>query len=177
MTKLFTNIFCGEAGSQHDSRVFQKSKLFAVISDIIKLEEYFLVGDSAYSVLNWLVPPFKDNGTLTSRHRKFNKKISSVRICVEHSIGLLKSRFRRLLHEFENTNIEFIVRSVCVACVIHNICILHDDLEIDIEDIEEDDAHEFGVQLDNEEIGERNKGYIYIGCSFNVTFFSNGKKI
>lgn len=65
-----------------------------------------------------------------------------------------------MLHGFENTNIEFIVRSVCVACVIHNICILHDDLEIDIEDIEEDDAHEFGVQLDNKEIGENRRDFL-----------------
>lgn len=152
--KMFTNIFCGEAGSQHDGRVFRKSKLYGdILENRVNMQNYFLVADTAYPVLSWVIPPFKDNGTLTLRHRRFNKVISSIRISIEHSFGLLKGRFRRLLHGFENTDIEFIVRCVSAACVIHNICIISDDLDIDLAEIE--DIHEPGPQIEYEQVENR----------------------
>lgn len=55
----------------------------------------------------------------------------------EHSIGLLKGRFRRLLHGFTNIDIEYSVMCVLAACVLHNICITHQD--VGIEHLQEDE--------------------------------------
>lgn len=73
------------------------------------------------------MPPFKDNGTLTDLQKDFNFKLSSTRIDVEHSFGLLKNRFRRLGH-FQNLNIKIIVKCIMVTCIFHNMCLLENDV-------------------------------------------------
>lgn len=49
--------------------------------------ETFLLGDSAYPSLPWLVPPFRDNGHLTPQQTDFNFIHSSTRITVEKAFG------------------------------------------------------------------------------------------
>ncbi|XP_045483122.1 uncharacterized protein LOC123688582 [Harmonia axyridis] len=45
--KIFTNVFCGEAGSLHDSRLLRKSNLFEKAEeDPALFGEYYLLGDS-----------------------------------------------------------------------------------------------------------------------------------
>lgn len=64
----FTNIYCGEPGSLHDARVFRRSLLHEtarINKRILFPGQTFLLGDSAYPYLSWLVPPFRDNGYLT----------------------------------------------------------------------------------------------------------------
>jgi hypothetical protein len=57
---------------------------------------------------------------------------------IEQSYGLLKGRFRRLMH-FENINIVLIVKCIMAPCVLHNICILrNDNTIIDLPDISND---------------------------------------
>lgn len=99
------------------------------------MQDTFLLGDSAYPNLRWLIPPYKDNGVLSHNQKQFNYRHSSVRIIVEHAFGLLKCRFRRL-RAFENRNVSFISKCVVAACVLHNICINFDDLQISIEHID-----------------------------------------
>lgn len=62
--------------------------------------------------------------------------MSAKRVVVEHALGLLKGRFRRL-RGFENHKIPFIVKCIIAACVFHNICIQYRD-EFDERFIEED---------------------------------------
>lgn len=131
--KRFLDVFCGEAGSIHDARLLKRSKLYelAMNGQLIK-EGMFLLGDSAYPNLPWLVPPFKDNGTLTGQQKLFNYRHSSTRIVIENAFGLLKGRFRRLKF-FENLKLHFISKAVIAACVLHNICINFDDLDMNID--------------------------------------------
>jgi len=65
-----TNIHCDEPGSLHDARIFRRSELYhAANADngILFPGDTFLLEDSTYSFL--LVPPFRDNGYLTSQQR------------------------------------------------------------------------------------------------------------
>ncbi|KYM94119.1 hypothetical protein ALC62_15292 [Cyphomyrmex costatus] len=61
----------------------------------------------------------------------FNKKLSSVRMMVERSIGLLKGRWRCLLDKLPMTRTDFIPRYIIGCCVLHNLCLLRND-EIDV---------------------------------------------
>ncbi|XP_017482472.1 PREDICTED: putative nuclease HARBI1, partial [Rhagoletis zephyria] len=133
--KRFTDVNCGEPGSLHDSRVLRRSNLFfKAQSEPRSLfpNESFILGDSAYPSTSWLVPPYKDYGNLSVSQRNFNKVHSSTRIVVENAFGLLKTRFRRLLHFTEQTNLCFVVNLIVSACILHNICITFDDLDIEI---------------------------------------------
>lgn len=136
--KMLTDVFCGEPGSLHDARVLRRSNLYAMAQNPNYFENYSLLGDSAYPRLPWLVTPYKDTGTLTQEQKQFNFNHSSVRISIEHSFGLLKSRFRRLLY-INNYDIKLCVKIVMASCILHNLCIKEkDNTNIEILSIEED---------------------------------------
>ena len=110
----------------HDARVFQHSPLFDRGSQICNGNH--LLGDSAYPNIEWLLTPFKQNLNLTPKMRQYNKVHSSLRIQVEIAIGMLKGRFRRLKY-LESLSIENICGVILSACILHNICILNEDIE------------------------------------------------
>jgi hypothetical protein len=122
--KKFIDVFCGEPGSMHDARLLRKSALYAqVLSNPNSIgPNKFIVGDTAYPNLHWLVTPFKDNGHLTREQNMFNYRLSASRIVIEHAFGLLKGRFRRL-RKFDNISKQLCTEMIMVACILHNICI------------------------------------------------------
>jgi len=111
----------------HDARLLRKSSIYRKADNPDYFQNFYLLGDSAYPSLPWLIPPFKDNGRLTEEQKAFNFRLSSTRIIIEHAFGLLKGRFRRLGH-FENLHIKLIVKCIMAACVLHNMCLLENDL-------------------------------------------------
>ena len=136
--KKFIDITVGEPGSLHDSRVLRRSELYSrAETDYIELfpNSYFILGDSAYPSKSWLVPPFKDTGNLTDAQRRFNYSHSSTRIVVENTFGLIKGRFRRLLKFTEQTDLRVVTKIIMSACIMHNICLSHDVLYDENEEI------------------------------------------
>lgn len=126
-----TNIHCGEPGSLHDARTFRRSELYhAANADngVLFPGNTFILGDSAYPSLSWLVPPFRDNGHLTPQQREFNFIHSSTRMSVERAIGQLKGRFRRIKFFTEYREMSFITNTVVAACILHNYCIDENDV-------------------------------------------------
>lgn len=63
--KSFSNVYSGEPGSLHHSRVLQKSLWYRNAEDPNFIETYYLLGESAYPNLNWIIILFRDNGTFT----------------------------------------------------------------------------------------------------------------
>lgn len=59
--KKFIDVYCGEPGSVHDSRMLRRSPLSQELSESeVNLYNYFFIlGDSAYASTSWVVPPFK----------------------------------------------------------------------------------------------------------------------
>ena len=90
------DVFIGYPGSVHDARVFRNSPLSNSLGE--KCQGFYILGDSAYPCLRNLLTPYKDTGNLTIVQRNFNKKLSHCRVLIEHTIGLLKQRFRQLYH-------------------------------------------------------------------------------
>lgn len=137
----FTNVYCGEPGSLHDARVFKRSFLYETANinkEILFPSQTFLLGDSAYPCLSWLVPPFRDNGHLSPQQTEFNFMHSSTRIVVERAFGQLKGRFRRIKFFTEYRDISFITNTVVAACILHNYCIAKND------------AYDFPEYIDND---------------------------
>lgn len=164
--KMFIDVVCGEPGSLHDSRMLKRSSIYHKGQESNLFGKYFLLGDSAYPSLKWLVPPFKDNGNLTENEKLFNYRHSCCRIIIEHAFGLLKQRFRRL-KKFYNLDIELIKKCIMAACILHNMCILKNDtaeLENDVQDQnrylnKEDDEQELFdyIELAQIHAGERRR--------------------
>ncbi|KAJ1526584.1 hypothetical protein ONE63_008170 [Megalurothrips usitatus] len=121
----FVHCFVGHAGSLHDQRVFRLSPVQDFLDDENKFPDgCHLVGDSAYKLHENLMVPYRDNGHLTQRQKNFNFCLSSGRIAIERAFGLLKGRFRSLLHCLPMTDTAEVPDFVLACCVLHNLCIL-----------------------------------------------------
>ena len=82
-------------------------------------------------------PTLWDNDHLTVAQKKYNKYHSSTRMVIERAFGHVKGCFRRLKYlDVEVKNVPLIVMAVCI---LHNLCIIHeDDIEDFIEGVEEE---------------------------------------
>ena len=81
-----------------------------------------IVGDSAYSIKQWLRCLFKDNGALSREWKKFNEELSKARIVSEHAYGLTKGRWRVLQKRLDEDS-DRIPDTIIACCILHRICI------------------------------------------------------
>ncbi|XP_030219862.1 protein ANTAGONIST OF LIKE HETEROCHROMATIN PROTEIN 1 [Gadus morhua] len=132
---LFWNVFAGLAGSMHDARVLRVSKLWELASRGNHFPArtrniggvtagYYILGDSAYPLQNWLLKPFQDTGRLTAEQQMFNRKFSRVRVVVENAFGRLKGRWRCLLKR-NDSDLQLVKSMVMTCCALHNLCENH----------------------------------------------------
>lgn len=103
------------------------------------MADFYLLGDSAYPCSQHLLTPYKDNGHLSRAQKNFNMKLSSGRVCIEHSFGMLKQRFRQLYY-CKLEGIKKLCHFIRACCVLHNIA-NDDDLMFCPEDKEEEEEN------------------------------------
>ena len=118
-------------GSVHDMRAFRLSNFEIMCTNNHFPHDSHILGDAAYRLTKYIMVPFKDNGHLLERQIIFNKRLSSARMMVERSIGLLKGRFRSLLDTLPLYRTDLIPKYIIACCILHNICLMHNDI-IDI---------------------------------------------
>lgn len=87
--------------------------------------------------------PFKDNGRLNGRQKRFNVILSSKRVTIERAFALLKGRFRRLKF-LKMWGIRDTVYAIIAACVLHNMCLTGGDIGDDLVDNQGDVLEEGG---------------------------------
>ncbi|KAI4463184.1 hypothetical protein MML48_4g00006682 [Holotrichia oblita] len=136
---IFTDVFAGFPGSAHDARVFRNSDVGKKLQEnpaAVCPHNSHILADSAYRNTNYVLTPFQDNGHLTQLQKQYNYKHSATRVYIEQSFGLLKGRFRILKH-VNIYNMKLIPPLVLACCVLHNICMLKND----IVDPDIDDSH------------------------------------
>ena len=80
---LFRDLCIGWPGSVHDARVLANSSLFRKVNDgeFLRGDELhvqghylrpYLIGDSAYPLLPWLIKPFSFSSSLNSQQKQYN---------------------------------------------------------------------------------------------------------
>ena len=84
----------------------------------------YLIGDSAYPLMECLMKPFAHGTDLSNQQKTYNYRISRARIVVENAYGRLKGRWRRLMKR-NDMSIENIPTVITAACILHNICEIH----------------------------------------------------
>ena len=89
----------------------------------------YLLADSAYPVSEITVAPYKKPAALKRDNETFNLYHSRTRITAEHTIGILKGRFKSLkalrLTIKDKKDHALAVYWIRACCVLHNL--LHDD--------------------------------------------------
>ncbi len=133
---VLTDVLAGWPGSVHDSRILRNSVVYNTAANKFPGNSH-LLGDGGYPLQTWLMTPYRDNGHLTPEQTFFNSVLSSIRQTVERAIRLLNGRWRKLQH-LDHLNQRLIVFIIIAACILHNVCLLHDDFDE-------------GYMLDNEE--------------------------
>ena len=92
---VLLNVVAKWQGSTHDSFILQSSG----IPDQFESGTFgtgWLLGDSGYSLKEWLLTPMAEPST--PQHRNYNVIHRKTRCLIERTFGLLKSRWRILDH-------------------------------------------------------------------------------
>ncbi|XP_046393197.1 putative nuclease HARBI1 [Ischnura elegans] len=120
-------------GSQHDSRIFQNSRLH-----MRYVEGYLdgcLIGDAGYPCLPFLLTPLANPDT--EAKRRYNEVHTRTRIVVERVFGIWKRRFPCLSKGLSTKLI--CTTTVIVACaVLHNMSLILQDVPLEEEYVEDE---------------------------------------
>ncbi|KAH7934794.1 hypothetical protein HPB52_000491 [Rhipicephalus sanguineus] len=128
---IFMDVFVGFPGRVHDARVLRVSFLFEEAAS--KFKGGYLLGDAAYPLLPWLLPPYRHvTSTWQPWMSTFNRVHCKQRVVVEIAFGLLKGRFRRL-EKIDVNSIPQAVEIVMATCVLHNLARRHADILDDMD--------------------------------------------
>jgi len=131
---LFTHCYAGQVKSVHDARVFRNSPVssFLQIPDVYTYfpNDSHIIGNAAYPIHQHLLVPFRDNGHLSNRQKNYNYYLSSTRMVIERTITQLKIWFKILSDCLPLTDLKKVPEFIIACCVLHNICILQNDVMI-----------------------------------------------
>jgi hypothetical protein len=125
--KVFLDLFLGMPGSTNDSRVLRRSSLYqlAMRGELFPPSlgrdgfPPYLLGDSGYPNLPWLVTPHRGNN-LTMLEALYNRKLRRGRGVVENAFGILKMTWRELLGKSE-LNVVYMPDVITACAILHNI--------------------------------------------------------
>lgn len=83
--------------------------------------DFFLLGDPAYPLMNWLMKGFTSSPRLTPEQESFNVYLSAARTTVEVAFGRLKSRWKVLMKrsDYHYTLAPYVIAT---CCALHNFC-------------------------------------------------------
>lgn len=133
----FLDVVARWAGSTHDSRIFQMSRV-----NMRYLERQLsgaLLGDNGYPALRYLLTPLLN--PQTEAERRYNRAHIKARNIVERGFGVWKSRFPCLKRGLGNALPT--VSNIIVACaVLHNIAMAGNE-ELPNDDDDDDDQEPF----------------------------------
>lgn len=127
---MFTHCYAGEVGSRHDATVLKRSEIWQYMTaekDDKSPNDSHLLGDKAYPCTPQLITPYKDNGYLSNEQKNFNYLLSKSRSTIERAFAILKRRFR-ILNYLDVRRLDSGCKYIIACCVLHNICILQDDI-------------------------------------------------
>lgn len=125
----YIHVYAGWPSSVPDVRIFKNSDIYNLANQ--NPSKYFpngtyILGDKAYPVLSWCIPPFIQHKKLTPNEIKFNTIHASERQIIERSFALLFGRFRRLRY-LDMKRIDWAPQTIIAACVLHNFGLNYDD--------------------------------------------------
>lgn len=155
-------IRAGDTSAVHDARIFDNSQLAQHPDEYFADGEY-LIGDSAYSCTSRMIVPFKKPRSKEFYCRLFNSTLSSRRIAIEHTFGMLKARFPSItsvaIHITGPETHKEVVDWFESACILHNFLLDENDLVWDDDDdMQMAVLHQEMVEQQQQEVLRREDG-------------------
>jgi hypothetical protein len=121
----------GCPGSFHDQRVYRLSGLEQLLDHLE--DKFHIIADSAYKLSTHIIVPYKDSGNLTVTQKSFNYKHSCNRMVVEHTFGIIKTKFPRIHFPLQVQSWDRAVLVITCCLLLHNF-IQHNDNEVSNKD-------------------------------------------
>ncbi len=99
---------------------------------LTSFSEQYLLGDSTYTNINYMIISYKASEKEQFANRRFNKKLSRVRIDIEHIFEMLKERWQSLtklrLLIRNKKQYRFAVQWITTCVILHNILLKNSDV-------------------------------------------------
>ena len=125
-------------GSTNDSRMLRRLSLHHLamhgnLFDRVNGDDGFspfLIGDSGYPLLPWLMVPHRGPWQLSLAQQLFNRRLRRGRCVVENAFGILKQTFRELLVKSQ-FHITFLPDVIVSCAILHNVLLgqSHEDIK------------------------------------------------
>ncbi|KAK3919175.1 Protein ALP1-like [Frankliniella fusca] len=137
---VFRDVYCGEPGSPHDSRVFRRSPLSRrLLEQNILADDEHIIGDSAYIFTDKL---------------NYNFRLSSLRSMVERAFGRLKMKWRRLFF-LSTKRMDLVVQTIMASITLHNFIIYEGEIpDVELQHIQAEDN--FGLEIEGDDLDDGN---------------------
>ncbi|CAL5334242.1 unnamed protein product [Camellia sinensis] len=138
----FRDIVTGWPGKMNDFDVLQSSTFFKLcekgerlkgytmkLSDRTELNEY-IVGDSGFPLLPWLVTPYQGK-ELSESEFEFNKRHFATRIVAQRALARLRETWKIIQGVMWRPDKHRLPRIILACCILHNIVIDMEDEVLD----------------------------------------------
>jgi hypothetical protein len=150
-SRLIRYMIVGWPASRHDNFIFEQTGLYDQPREFFSPFEY-LLGDTAYTLSNHCMCPYKLPSANDPDNALFNYHLSKARVCVEHTFGIVKNRFMSLkgmpIQAKKESDFVRVNKWIKACCILHNIAIKFGCNDFDTfdgadehEDRDEDDEH------------------------------------
>ena len=150
----------GQKGSAHDSTVFKNTNFYKhliLISNELYERGLYFVGDSAYSIRNFILCPF-DNVKPNSKEDNFNFFLSSQRIYVECAFGEIDRRWGVFWKPLEGSLYNH-KNTIDAAMRLHNFIVdYREEMKSDGMGIDDDGFDTRELMYDSDEFNLNNAG-------------------
>lgn len=107
-------------GCYHDAASLKTTELYNTFENmgVRPIPNGYIIGDSAYPLLDWLIPSYVR--PRTPAERGYNLKHNRTRVTVERTYGELKSVFRRLRTTLDMKDTGSISTLITACAILHN---------------------------------------------------------
>lgn len=181
----FIMVEVGGYGKQSDGGTFNASDMFKLMNEgklnvppdtclpdpnLPTPMPHVFIGDEAYPLLRNVLRPFP-RSNLFPESEYFNSRFSRARNCVECSFGIMNSKWRLLMKPIETTP-EFADQIVKAICILHNVIIDQEGLDLQLEEAGE--LNQVNRRGENEINRMATKTGVYVRNYF-MNFFNANK--
>lgn len=153
---VFTSCSTKSPGSLTTEQVLANSELSKLTKNDSNIfpDGCYLVGSSNYPLRTWLITPYEGD-QLTAEQEHLNNALIEAHKPIIKALKLLMARFQRL-KMLDMNRLDLIPLCLKTACIIHNVCIVNEDL-INVSDTDDDyNLYEHPLSTDIQGIEKRN---------------------
>ncbi|GJZ12419.1 antagonist of like heterochromatin protein 1-like protein [Tanacetum coccineum] len=166
---MFTDVCIEYPGSMTDNQILEKSAL-SQRSNMGMLENSWVVGNSNYSLKDWILVPYTHQNLTWSQHM-FNQKIGELENIAKDAFMRLKGRWGCLQKRTE-VRLQELPMVLGACCVLHNICEMNNeemDVDLRFELLNDHDKMDLGYSSKSKEHGDERSSPLPTWLSHLVT--------